>query len=116
MKGNGYSLVEILVAAAILLSGTMLAVPLAGGQFQTTAYAFQYKLNLFSNFTYFLNDPVNGDQFEQADQRLVLGGSLARLLCDILDRAFPLKPATQAPAMQAAPSGPALAPPGTGPP
>jgi hypothetical protein len=44
------------------------------------------------------------------------GGSLTRLLCDILDRAFPLKPPTPAPAMQAAPSGPALAPPGTGPP
>ena len=42
------------------------------------------------------------------------GGSLARLLCDILDRAFPLKPPPQAPAMQAA-LGPALAPPGTGP-
>jgi hypothetical protein len=44
------------------------------------------------------------------------GGSLARLLCDILDRAFPLKPPTQAPAMQAAAPGPASAPPGTGPP
>jgi hypothetical protein len=44
------------------------------------------------------------------------GGSLARLLRDILDRAFPLQPPTQAPAMQAAPPGTALAPPGTGPP
>ncbi len=49
------------------------AVPLAGGLFQTTAYWFQYRLNLFSNFTYFLNDPVNGDQFEQADDRNVVG-------------------------------------------
>ena len=46
---------------------------LAGGQFQTTAYWFKYKLNLFSNFTYFLDDPVNGDQFEQADDRNVYG-------------------------------------------
>ena len=37
------------------------------------AYALDYSLHLFSNFTYFLNDPVNGDQFEQTDQRLVLG-------------------------------------------
>ena len=44
------------------------------------------------------------------------GGSLTRLLRDILDRVFPLKPPTQAPAMQAAPPGTALAPPGTGPP
>jgi hypothetical protein len=47
--------------------------PLAGGQFQTTAYWFRYRLNLFSNFTYFLDDPVNGDQFEQADDRNVFG-------------------------------------------
>ena len=47
--------------------------PLAGGQFQTTAYWFKYDLNLFSNFTYFLTDPVNGDQFEQADDRSVYG-------------------------------------------
>jgi outer membrane receptor protein involved in Fe transport len=49
------------------------ATPLAGGQFQTTAYWFRYRLNLFSNFTYFLDDPVNGDQFEQADDRNVYG-------------------------------------------
>ncbi len=54
--------------------------PLAGGQFRTTAYWFQYKLNLFSNFTYFLDDPVNGDQFEQFDDRNVYGwtGSWSR--------------------------------------
>ncbi len=47
--------------------------PLADGQFTTTAYWFKYRLNLFSNFTYFLDDPVNGDQFEQADDRNVIG-------------------------------------------
>jgi hypothetical protein len=30
-------------------------------------------LNLYSNFSYYLNDPVNGDQFEQADDRNVYG-------------------------------------------
>jgi outer membrane receptor protein involved in Fe transport len=56
------------------------ATPMAGGQFQTTAYWFKYKLNLFSNFTYFLDDPENGDQFEQADDRNVYGwtGSWSR--------------------------------------
>jgi outer membrane receptor protein involved in Fe transport len=49
------------------------ATPLAGGLFTTTAYGFKYRLNLFSNFTYFLDDPVNGDQFEQADDRNVFG-------------------------------------------
>jgi len=37
-------------------------------------YAFSYGLDLFSNFTYFLDDPDNGDQFEQRDDRAVFGG------------------------------------------
>ena len=41
-----------------------------------SAWAMDYRLELFSNFTYAL-DPVNGDQFEQFDDREVLGGSLA---------------------------------------
>ena len=53
---------------------------LAGGQLQTTAYGIRYYLNLFSNFTYFLDDPVNGDQFEQYDDRKIFGwnGSWSR--------------------------------------
>jgi len=38
-----------------------------------SAYAIDYRFNLFSDFTYFLNNPVNGDQFEQADRRQVYG-------------------------------------------
>ncbi len=38
------------------------------------AYGFYYDLDLFSNFTYAL-DQVNGDQFEQRDKRWVAGGS-----------------------------------------
>ena len=38
-------------------------------------YAQRYKLNLWSNFTYFLDDPVNGDQFEQAESRWIVGAS-----------------------------------------
>ncbi len=41
-----------------------------------TAYAIYYRLNLFSNFTYFLDDPVNGDQFNQRDGRGVFGANL----------------------------------------
>ena len=33
------------------------------------AYVIAWKLNLFSNFTYFLDDPTNGDQFSQPDRR-----------------------------------------------
>jgi hypothetical protein len=38
-----------------------------------TAYGFYYDLDLFSDFTYYLTDPVHGDQFEQQDQREVAG-------------------------------------------
>ncbi len=40
---------------------------------RATAYAIDYKLNLFSNFTYFLDHPDTGDQFEQTDDRNVYG-------------------------------------------
>jgi TonB-dependent receptor-like protein/carboxypeptidase family protein len=40
---------------------------------RVTGYLINYRLDLFSNFTYFLDDPVNGDQFEQADDRVVTG-------------------------------------------
>jgi outer membrane receptor protein involved in Fe transport len=43
------------------------------GNTNLSAYAVDYKLNLFSNFTYFLDDPVRGDQFEQADKRRTYG-------------------------------------------
>ena len=45
----------------------------AGGRAKVDVYAIRYKLKLWSNFTYFLDDPVNGDQFEQSDDRTVLG-------------------------------------------
>jgi hypothetical protein len=47
-----------------------------GSTTQVTAYALRYGLNLFSNFTYYLDDPVNGDQFEQEDRRWVSGGRI----------------------------------------
>jgi hypothetical protein len=37
-------------------------------------YGLYYNLALFSNFTYFLEDPVHGDQIEQLDNRFVFGG------------------------------------------
>lgn len=42
-----------------------------------SAYGIAYRLNLFSNFTYFLDDPVRGDQVEQADDRFVSGVRVA---------------------------------------
>lgn len=38
-----------------------------------SAYLIRNQLDLYSNFTYFMNDPVNGDQFAQPDRR-VTGG------------------------------------------
>lgn len=40
---------------------------------QANAYLVRSKLSLFSNFTYFLDDPLNGDQFKQPDSRVFWG-------------------------------------------
>ncbi|MGI8772050.1 MAG: TonB-dependent receptor [Acidobacteriaceae bacterium] len=49
----------------------------ANSQTKLMAYGFYYDLDLFSDFTYFLTDPIRGDQFEQKDNRWV-GGLDAR--------------------------------------
>ena len=41
---------------------------------RANAYIINSSLNLYNNFTYFLNDPINGDQFHQSDRRTILGG------------------------------------------
>ena len=46
------------------------------GDTRFTAYAIGSRLRLTSNFTYFLDDPVNGDEFRQIDRRGVFGGSI----------------------------------------
>lgn len=46
------------------------------GNTRITAFAEYYKLRLTSNFTYFLEDPVNGDEFQQRDERGVFGGAI----------------------------------------
>jgi hypothetical protein len=43
------------------------------GATRVEGYGFDYGLTLFSNFTYFIDDPANGDQFEQRDDRVVFG-------------------------------------------
>jgi hypothetical protein len=47
-----------------------------GGTTKLLVYGFYYRLNLFSDFTYFLQDQTNGDQFEQVDLRFVSGADL----------------------------------------
>lgn len=38
-----------------------------------SAYLINSQLDLFSNFTYFMDDPINGDQFSQPDKRVTSG-------------------------------------------
>ena len=45
---------------------------------RANVYGIYYDLDLFSNFTYFLDYPDQGDQFEQAEQRWIFGGNIAR--------------------------------------
>ncbi|MGH7724553.1 MAG: TonB-dependent receptor [Candidatus Eiseniibacteriota bacterium] len=44
---------------------------------RASAYVIDYRMDLFSNFTYFLDDTTNGDQFEQFDDRTVVGGRVS---------------------------------------
>jgi hypothetical protein len=46
------------------------------GSTRLTLYGLRYGVQLFHNFTYFLNDPENGDQFEQFERRWTTGGKL----------------------------------------
>jgi hypothetical protein len=45
------------------------------GLFNANAYAVNTQLTLWNNFTHFLIDPVNGDQEEQTENRVIVGGS-----------------------------------------
>jgi hypothetical protein len=47
------------------------------GVTRANAYIIQHDLNLFSNFTYFLDDPVNGDQFYQPDKRTLSAANIS---------------------------------------
>jgi hypothetical protein len=49
---------------------------LGAGAWRAEAYLLEYRLDLFSNFTYF-TDPLHGDQFEQYDNRQVYGAALS---------------------------------------
>ena len=45
----------------------------AASSTSVNAYLIDWRLNLYSNFTYFLDNPVNGDQFNQPDHRRTAG-------------------------------------------
>lgn len=48
-----------------------------GGSTEVNAYVVRNELDLYSNFTYFAADPVNGDQFNQRDNRTTTGANLS---------------------------------------
>ena len=49
---------------------------MSGGEVFANVYGQYYRLDLFTNLTFFLNDPVNGDGFAQFDRRAIYGGDL----------------------------------------
>lgn len=49
----------------------------SGGQLFLNVYGQYYRLDLFTDCTVFLNDPVNGDGFAQFDRRVMCGGDVA---------------------------------------
>jgi outer membrane receptor protein involved in Fe transport len=51
---------------------------------RVTAYAQHYDWSLLNNFTFFLDDPVNGDQRRQYEERWTYGGRIERTF-DVLD-------------------------------
>ncbi len=46
-------------------------------EWDIVGYAIDYDLNLWSNFTFLLDNPVNGDQFKQVDKRRVYGADIS---------------------------------------
>ena len=40
---------------------------------KTNAYLSKYDFELYSNFTFFLEDPINGDQIKQKEERFIAG-------------------------------------------
>ncbi|WP_454726753.1 MULTISPECIES: TonB-dependent receptor [Cupriavidus] len=60
--------------------------PLDAGLFKANAYVIKSRLQLFSNFTYALDNPERGDQFQQFENRVTAGVNAARLWLGKLGR------------------------------
>jgi outer membrane receptor protein involved in Fe transport len=50
------------------------------GLWQANAYVVKYEMDLFNNYTWYTNDPVNGDQFHQHDDRIYTGVGASRTI------------------------------------
>ena len=49
------------------------------GDWSLNLYGSSYYMSLINDPTYFLNNPVDGDEFEQEDERRMFGGALRRV-------------------------------------
>ena len=58
----------------------------ANGALRANAYLVRSRLDLFSSFTFFQDDPVNGDQFNQSERRLLAGLNVERAWLHSLGR------------------------------
>ena len=47
-----------------------------GKSFHTMAFVSHYNFELYSNFTFFLDDAVNGDQIKQMEDRVLMGAKM----------------------------------------
>ena len=67
------------VSSRFALSGRM-AQTTDDGSWKANAYIMKYNLDLFSDFSWDTNDPVNKDQFHQHDDRVYGGGGISRTI------------------------------------
>jgi len=56
----------------------------ADGSWKANVYFVKYEMDLFNNYTWFLTDPVFGDQFHQHDNRIYGGGAASRTIAGSL--------------------------------
>jgi hypothetical protein len=49
------------------------SMPAGNGRMENKVYLIRYDFSLFSNFTFFLNNPDNGDQIHQQESRVIYG-------------------------------------------
>jgi len=57
-----------------------------GGAWRANVYVVKSSLDLFNNFTYFLTNAADGDQFHQHDDRILAGANVSRTINGALGR------------------------------
>jgi opacity protein-like surface antigen len=52
----------------------------SNGLWKANAYLVRYEMDLYNNYTWYLTDPMNGDQFHQHDDRVYAGAGASRTI------------------------------------